>query len=164
MNYNMQNQMGDKRENTHLKYLKTLGIMILAVVIVTLILPRNSIDVEVGYDALSVVCASGNLFGSRELARAEVPYDEIESMELIETAIRGEYVDGYAGRRGIGARYDAGVWSFADFGGEYDLIIREDAAVSILVKTTDGRRVVFNFESTDSTNNLYEALTVYLGR
>lgn len=158
----LQNGAGGKGTNTHLQYLKTLLIMVAAVLIVSQIVPHNDIGVEVGDEAFSVFCVAGNAFSSRELASAEIAYDNIESIELIDTAVQGDLVEGYTGRRGMGSRYDAGTWNWAGYGGDYDLIIREDTKYSILITLNDGHRVVFNFENTDSTDNLYNALIDYL--
>ncbi len=155
---------GERRENTHLRFLKTAGIMILILIAVTLVLPRHSISVETEEETLEIACISESLFGSRELFRTEVRYEDIGTMECVDTEIRGTFVSGYAGRYVLGAAYDAGIWNEPEYGGDYDLVIREDARKAILITENGGHRILFNFESTDSTINLYSALIEYLER
>lgn len=162
--YNQRSGAPGKKQNTHLQFLKLLGIMLLLVAVITTIVPRNDIEVDVGDDALTIICLSGNIFSREKLAAASVRYESIDTIECVDAEVRGSFVSGYAGRRGLGARYDAGIWNEPAYGGNYDLILREDAASAIRITETDGHTIVFNFESTESTNNLYKALLDYLGR
>ncbi len=150
------------RRNTPGSYWKFLLAVIVVITAASMLLPRNLIQVDVDDQALTVVCAAGNRLRTEERMRVTVPLKEIEEISLIDTAVQGTHVSGYTGREWIGAVFDAGVWNAEAYGGDYHLVIQENARKSISIQKTDGSYVIFNYESTDSTQSLYRALLDYL--
>lgn len=150
------------KENSHIRYLKTLVVIIVVVTFAAVLVPRNSIEVDVGDVSLQIRGISGNVLSHATISSAEISFAEIAHMELVEMRAYGEMLDGYAGRQMLGPRCDMGIWRWEDFGGEYQLLIREDAKCAILLETVEGSYILFNCESTDFTQALYEALVDYM--
>lgn len=126
-----------------LRYLLYAVIFIAAVYVVTLLVGDFSISVKFGKeDALTIN-------GPRKYS-VTVPYEEIESIELISFPDPGEKVDGGSSRS-----YYWGTWKNEEYG-EYQLYVSKKSPSAILVRNVSGDVVIFNQGDDDTTVNTFK--------
>lgn len=85
-----------------------------------------------------------------------VPYSKIASMELREDFDPGAPVNG-----GLKSRIRYGLWHNEELG-DYQLFASDKIDVVILLRTTEGETLVFNYESTDTTHNFFDTYPAFL--
>ena len=85
-----------------------------------------------------------------------VPYSKIASMELREDFEPGSSVNG-----GLKNRIRYGLWHNEELG-DYQLFASDKIDVVILLRTTEGEALVFNYESADTTRNFFETHSAFL--
>ena len=85
-----------------------------------------------------------------------VPYSNIVSMELREDFEPGTAVNG-----GLKNRICYGLWHNEELG-DYQLFISDKINVVILLHTTAGETLVFNYESEDTTRNFFDTYPAFL--
>ena len=85
-----------------------------------------------------------------------VPYAEITSMELLENFDPGTAVNG-----GLKNHIRYGLWHNEALG-DYRLFASDKIDVVILLRTTAGETLVFNYESADTTRNFYDTYPTFL--
>lgn len=81
-----------------------------------------------------------------------IPYEDIQSVALLDSFDRGECING-------GTKYKNvyGTWLCEAFG-EYTLMARTKVDEHIAITDKDGQTLVFNYESNEVTENLYELI------
>ena len=81
-----------------------------------------------------------------------IPYEDIRSITLLDSFDRGECIDG-------GAKYKNvyGTWRCEKYG-EYTLMARTKVDEHIAITDKSGHTLVFNYESNEVTENLYELI------
>ena len=87
-----------------------------------------------------------------------IPYEDIQSITLLESFDRGECIDG-----GIKYKNAFGTWCCETYG-EYTLMARTKVDDHIAITDTDGHTLVFNYESNEVTKNLYELILSLLAQ
>jgi len=132
-----------------LKYLLYAAIFIAAFYLITLLVGDFQTSVKFGKDDVLT------LTGPRKTS-VTVPYDDIESIELITLADPGEKIDGGSSRS-----YYWGTWKNAEYG-EYKLFANKRSPTAILVKTFAGNIVIFNQGDTVTTENTYKMFSELL--
>ena len=85
-----------------------------------------------------------------------VPYAGIASMELLESFDPGLAVEG-----GLKNHIRYGLWHNEALG-DYRLFASDKIDAVILLRTTSGEALVFNYESADSTLNFYDTYPAFL--
>ena len=85
-----------------------------------------------------------------------VPYSEIASMELREGFDPGVAVDG-----GLKNRIRYGLWHNEEFQ-DYQLFASNKIDVVIILHTTQGEVLVFNYESADTTRSFFDTYSAFL--
>lgn len=136
-----------KRSKKNLNYYLP-AILIAAVIIFTLIRGGSGMDMDFGDDTLVV--------SSPEEFSFSVDYDEISSTELVDFTDSGTMLSG-----GENSSYAWGVWE-NDAWGEYSMCVIKKLDTAILITTQDGERMVFNYESDDTTASLFQAFNEML--
>lgn len=85
-----------------------------------------------------------------------VPYSKIASMEL-----REDFEPGIAVSGGLKNHIRYGLWHNEELG-DYQLFASDKIDVVILLRTTEGEALVFNYESADTTRNFFETYSAFL--
>lgn len=132
-----------------LKYLLYAAIFIAAFYLITLLFGDFQTSVKFGKDDILT------LTGPRKTS-VTVPYDDIESIELITLADPGEKIDGGSSRS-----YYWGTWKNEEYG-EYKLFVNKRSPAAILVKTFAGDIIIFNQGDTVTTENTYKMFSELL--
>lgn len=139
-------QQTGRQENPYKQYRNRTIIMCLVIVVVFFLFFRNRMNEAVyvlpGEDAISI---TGD--GGEEIS---VSYQDIIAVALLENIDFGEIVDGTDTRRGTDGLWRNEIW------GEYYLITGPKAK-KYIVLTTKENIVVFNYENTSVTEELYYA-------
>lgn len=117
--------------------------VILVVVLVLLFRGDYGIALSFDNDVFTVDGPQGYVFS--------VPLEEIESVTVTESFDRGSCTEG-----GAKHGYSYGIWENA--GGEYQLCVMDKVERFISIRQTDGGITVLNFESDESTENLYQLI------
>lgn len=86
-----------------------------------------------------------------------IPYEDVDTVALLDTFNHGECIDG-----GSKQGYTYGTWR-CDTYGEYTLISVTKVDKFIAVTNKSGQTLVFNFESSKVTENLYDLILSLLG-
>ena len=126
---------------------KTMFFFLAVLIVVLFFFLRgdNSIVLELQEDdAITVDGPQGTFFS--------VPYEDLQSITLLDSFDRGECIDG-----GIKYKNAYGTWR-CDAYGEYTLMIRTRVDTYIALTDKSGRTLVFNYESGEVTENLYELI------
>lgn len=123
--------------------------------VVILILARTMkgekiVGVTVESDGLSFETDSGYA--------AQLKWDDIKSLEIREKFSYGTLVEGVDGKK-----EKSGIWSSEEFG-EYELFSNAKLECCIICQRESGPVIVFNFESEESTQSLYEAIVKELNK
>lgn len=121
----------------------TLVWLILIVVLAFFLRPNRAVTALADNGCLIVTGASGYT--------VEIHYDKIESAELRESMDFGRLVDGTDENH-----EKSGTWENSEFG-LYQLCVSSKIPSCIVMRTEEGIYAV-NYESTKSTQSLYEAL------
>lgn len=87
-----------------------------------------------------------------------IPYASIRSLTLLEDFDRGECEDG-----GSKHKVDYGTWRCEPFG-RYTLIAAADIKPCLALTDMSGQVTVFNYESAEVTENLYELIRELLAQ
>ena len=128
--------------------LKTLLTLVLVAVVFSVIsgaVGGFSVGIDFGEDALTLRAPKNYTVA--------VKYDEFQSLELIEQA----QTDSTVLSGGQNRRYAWGERE-NDALGTYSLCIARKIDPAILITTTDGRKILFNYESEDTTLAILDML------
>ncbi|NBJ92867.1 hypothetical protein [Parablautia muri] len=146
------NQPG-RQKNPFIQYRNNSIFMCVIILAVFFFFSRNRTNETVYVlseeDAVSITGCTGE--------KITVNYQDLVSVELLDAIDFGEVVDGTDTNQGA-----AGLWKNERWG-EYHLFILHKAK-KYIVLTTQEDVVVFNYESTDVTRNLYNALNELMVR
>ena len=126
-------------------------LAVLIVVLFFFLRGDNSIVLELQKDdAITVDGPQGTFFS--------VPYEDIETVTLLDSFDRGECIDG-------GTKYKNayGTWR-CDRYGEYIIMARTKVDTYIAITDKSGQTLVFNYESDEVTENLYELILQLLAQ
>lgn len=121
----------------------------IAWVIIILILSRTMSGEQ---KVSTTVEADGITFQADSGYTAELQWDEISDIEVVEDFPYGTLVEGTDN-----SKEKSGIWN-NDLFGEYELIANAKVSSCIVCTTNSGRTVVFNYESEESTESLLKAL------
>lgn len=124
------------------KILSSLAV-ILVVVLVLLFRGDYSIVLSFDNDIFTIDGPQGYVFS--------VPLEEIESVTMTESFDKGTCTEG-----GTKHGYSFGLWENGS--GEYQLCVTDKVERFLTVRETDGGITVLNFESDESTENLYQLI------
>lgn len=124
------------------KILSGLAV-ILVVVLVLLFRGDYGIVLSFDNDIFTVDGPQGYVFS--------VPLEDIESVSVMDSFDRGICTEG-----GTKHGYSFGIWENGS--GEYQLCVMDKVERFISIRQTDGGITVLNFESDESTENLYQLI------
>lgn len=109
---------------------------------------QSSVSVALAEESLTLTAASGYT--------AQLLWEDIASVELRDAFDCGTPVDGTDGDK-----EKSGVWQNDELG-EYQLFFNTKLSSCIICLTKAGDPIVFNFESEESTESLYNAILEWL--
>ena len=129
------------------RILLTLLILALAIFFYG-VFGRNTLLLSLGDETVTLSGPENSSFS--------VPFSSIASMDLRESFSPGAAVDG-----GVKNHIRYGLWHNDEWG-DYQLFTSEKIEPVIVLRTTDGTVLVYNFESEKTTRSHYETFTVFL--
>ena len=131
------------------RILLTLLILALAIFFYG-VFGRNTLLLSLGDETVTLSGPENSSFS--------VPFSSIASMELRESFSPGAAVDG-----GVKNHIRYGLWHNDEWG-DYQLFTSEKIEPVIVLRTTDGNVLVYNYESEKTTRSHYETFTDYLAQ
>lgn len=129
--------------NRTLKTFLTVLAIAVAFLVLTRLFGDTSIGISFGDDAMT-------LTAPRQYS-ITVDYDDILTLELTDSFETGTQLSG-----GENRRYVWGEWENAD--GRCLLCVSKKIDNAVVVTTVDGERVLFNYESADTTQGIHRML------
>ncbi len=123
------------------------GLIILLLVIIFSFKPSNKVRFSFGEDSVDIKSTRYSM---------NIPYDMVESLELVAKPDMGTKIDGYTD--GIIAN---GLWNNEAWG-DYTACIEVYTDNCILVHLTDGRLFVLSRRNNEETQRVYEEFLTYL--
>lgn len=123
------------------------GIIIFALVIIISFKPSNKVRVSFGEDSVDIKTTKYSM---------NIPYDMIESIELIDKPEMGEEIDGYTDNI-----IQTGQWRNDAFG-EYTACVEVATDTCIAVHLDDGRLFVISRRDNEETAKVFSEFQTYL--
>ena len=123
------------------------GLIILALVILISFKPSNKVRFAFGTDSVDIKSTRYSM---------NIPYDMVESLELVTKPDMGTKIDGYTD--GIIAN---GLWNNETWG-DYTACLEVYTDNCILVHLTDGRLFVLSRRNNEETKRIYEEFLTYV--
>jgi len=123
------------------------GLVILALVIVFSFKPSNKVRFNFAEDSVDIKTTKYSM---------NIPYDMVESLELVSKPDMGSKIDGYTDNIIANGLWENDAW------GEYTACIEVYTDNCILVHLTDGRLFVLSRRDNEETQRVYEEFLTYL--
>ena len=123
------------------------GLTILALVILISFKPSNKIRFYFEEDSVDIKTTKYAM---------NIPYDMVESIELVAKPDMGTKIDGYTDNIIANGLWENETW------GEYTACLEVYTDNCILVHLTDGRLFVLSRRDNEETNRVYEEFLTYL--
>ena len=123
------------------------GLIILTLVIVMSFKPSNKVRFSFAEDSVDIKTTRYQM---------NIPYDMVESLELVDKPDMGEKVDGYTDNIIANGLWKNEAW------GDYTACIEVYTDNCILVHLTDGRLFVLSRRDNEETKRVYEEFLTYL--
>jgi hypothetical protein len=123
------------------------GLIILVLVIVMSFKPSNKIRFYFEEDSVDIKTTKYSM---------NIPYDMVESLELVSKPDMGTKIDGYTDNIIANGLWKNDVW------GEYTACVEVYTDNCILVHLTDGRLFVLSRRDNEETQRVYEEFLTYL--